>query len=89
MTLLGLQENRHQEVRTAQVNRLASLWLRGDEESADDIGERVDEKIDGYANGELDHAMEAMALLWELSTEKRDASRDSEETVSHLGGLLS
>ena len=50
-----------------QVSQLASLWLRGDEESAQSIGQRADEKIDSYANGELDHAMEAMTLLWEHS----------------------
>ena len=50
-----------------QVNRLASLWFRGDEESAQSISQRADEKIDGYANGELNHAVEAITLLWEHS----------------------
>jgi hypothetical protein len=44
--------------------------------------------MDSYANEELDHAADAMALLWRLSREEGDASRNSEETVSHLGYLL-
>lgn len=59
---------------TVQVDRLASLWFHRNEES---IGERVDEKIDSYANGELDHAMEAMALLWSRSRLGSDLSLPS------------
>lgn len=70
--MLTSKRNRYQEVRTAQVNYLASIWFRGDEEPAEGLGKRIDKKVDSYANGELDHAMEAMTLLWELSREDGD-----------------
>ena len=54
---------------TIQVNHLASVWFRGDPQSTTDLGETVDQKVDSYANGELDHAAEAMVLLWEFSRE--------------------
>jgi len=66
--------NRYQEVRTVQVIHLASVWFRGGEESAERLGERIDEKVDSYANGELDHAMEAMTFLWELSRKGDESS---------------
>jgi len=48
--------------------------------SEERLGERIDEKVDSYANGELDHAMEAMAFLWELSREVEEFSREEEES---------
>ena len=50
-----------------QANHLASILSRADEESAKDLCERINEKIDRYSNGELDHAMDAVSLLWKLS----------------------
>ena len=50
----------------------------------------IDEKVDSYANGELDHAMEAMALLWECSRKNRDPAKENQNmAVSHLARLLS
>ena len=50
----------------------------------------IDEKVDSYANGELDHAMEAMALLWECSRKNRDPAKENHNmAVSHLARLLS
>ena len=61
-----MNANRYEEVRSIQVNHLVSLWFGEDKECVEGLGERIDEKVDSYANGELDHAMEAMTLLWEL-----------------------
>ena len=46
----------------AQISHLGSVWFGGD-----DLRERINEKVDSYANGESDHATGAMVLLWELS----------------------
>lgn len=58
---------------TAQVNYLASEWFHDDRSTAG-LGERIDEKVDSYANGELDHIMGALTLLWELSREDESSS---------------
>ena len=49
------------------VNHLASILSRADEDSAKLLCERIDEKIDYYASGALDHAVDAITLLWKLS----------------------
>lgn len=81
--------SKYQEVRTTQVNHLASTWFRGDEDVAKRIGEKVDKKIDGYVNGEIDHAMETMALLWELSRGKKTASGTPEGTAPRAAPVFS
>jgi len=58
--------SRHEEVRTIQVNYLVSVWFGEDGKPVEGLGEKIDEKVDSYANGESDHAMETMALLWEI-----------------------
>ena len=63
---------------TEQVNHLASVWFRGDRESAEHIGKRIDAKVENYAKGFLDHITYAMTLLWELSRED-EGSCDSLE----------
>ncbi|KAF9645620.1 hypothetical protein BDM02DRAFT_3262815 [Thelephora ganbajun] len=73
--------SKYQEVRTVQVKHLASVWFRGDEESAEGLGEKIDEKIESYANGQLDYAMEAMTLLWELSRGHEDPLEDLPQRI--------
>ena len=75
----ALTGHRYQEVMSAQINYLASVWFRSDAQSAVGLGERIDEKVDSYANGESNHAAEAMVLLWELSREGPPPTRLQEE----------
>lgn len=49
------------------VNHLASVLSGANEDSAKDLCGRIDEKIDSYANGDLDHAVDAITLLWQLA----------------------
>ena len=53
-----------------QTEHLVSVVSKLDDESAKALCEKIDEKVDSYANGDLDHAVDAMTLLWKLS--KRD-----------------
>ena len=60
---------------------LRRIWERG----------RIDEKVDNYANGESDHAVEAMTLLWELLREDESRStrlRFPQETPSLPGRAM-
>lgn len=59
--------NRYEDVRTIHVNRLAFILARADENSAKTLCEKFDEKIDCFANGDLDHAEDAVTHLWKLS----------------------
>lgn len=54
-----------------QVKHLASVRFGVDEEVTKNLCEKIDEKVDAYANGVLNHAAEAMSLLWEASKTKR------------------
>lgn len=61
---------RYDEVRIAQVNHLASVRFGVDEKITKNLCEMIDEKVDAYANGDLDHAAETMSLLWEVSKDR-------------------
>jgi len=50
-----------------QVNHLLSVWLSGGEEESKELHKKLDERIDSYAAGELEHAVEAISSIWELA----------------------
>ena len=58
---------RYEDIRAMQVNHLVLVLSRADEESGKILCERIDEKIDGYASGDLDHAADAITHMWKLS----------------------
>ena len=53
-----------------QVIHLVSVWSSGDKEESETLHKKLDEKIDNYAAGELEHAAEAVSSIWELSRKK-------------------
>jgi hypothetical protein len=58
---------RYDEIRSIQVNHLVSIWLSGGEEESKELHQKLDEKIDSYAAGELEHAAEAISSIWDLA----------------------
>jgi len=58
---------RHKNVGIMQAGHLVSVVSGTDKESATELRDRIDEKVDSYANGDLDHAVDAVTLLWKLS----------------------
>ena len=58
---------RHKNVGIMQARRLVSVVSGTDKESVRELCDRIDEKVDSYANGDLDHAVNAVTLLWKLS----------------------
>ena len=62
---------RYDEVRVIQVDHLASVRFGGNEETAKKLCDKIDEKVDAYASGDLPHAAEAVSLLWEVSKKSR------------------
>ncbi|KAF9778365.1 hypothetical protein BJ322DRAFT_1214739 [Thelephora terrestris] len=59
--------SKYEDVRTLHVNHLVSVLLHADENSAGLLYEKIDEKVDCYASGSLDHAADAITQLWKLS----------------------
>jgi len=53
-----------------QVVHLVSVWLSGGEESKA-LHQKLDEKIDRYAAGELGHAAETVSSIWDLTRKKK------------------
>ena len=50
-----------------QINHLASARLGVNDEITKNLCDKIDEKVEAYAAGDLKHASDAMSLLWEVS----------------------
>jgi len=50
-----------------QVNRLLGVWLEGSEKESGVVRQKLDEKIDSYATGELGHAVATISSIWKIS----------------------
>ena len=50
-----------------QTEHLVSVVSGADSKSAKALCEKIDEKVDSFANGNLNHAVDAITLLWKLS----------------------
>ena len=49
------------------VNHLGSVLPKAHKDFPKDVWKKFNDKIDFYANGDLDHAVDTMTLLWTLS----------------------
>jgi hypothetical protein len=52
------------------VNHLLGVWLSGSEEESRAVRGRLDEKIDSYAAGGMEHAVDAMSSILEISNKE-------------------
>ena len=66
-----MSESRYDQVRTMQINHLASARFGVNDEHTNILCDKIDEKVDAYAAGDLKHAADAMSLLWEVSKKAR------------------
>ena len=46
---------------------LSDVWLSGSEEESKAVRAKLDEKIDSYAAGKLEHAVDVVSSMWEIS----------------------
>ena len=85
-----MDTNSYEEIRTMHVTRLASLLTPANESSVKDICDKLDEKIDCYANGKLDHAVDAVSLLWKFSREFVRAAPDPPDPspIHHVSSII-
>lgn len=52
------------------MNYLVNIWLSGSEEESRAVREGLEQKVDSYAAGELEHAVDAMSSIWEVSSKE-------------------
>ena len=71
--------NRHEDIRNLYVNHLAYIWMEDSTTEATRIS--VAEKVDSFAEGELEHAKEILSALWEIANKDTDV-KPQEETSS-------
>ena len=52
------------------MNHLLGLWLLGNENESETVREGLDAKIDSYAAGKLEHAVDTILSIWETSNKE-------------------
>ena len=52
------------------MNHLLSVWLSGSEKESKPVREKLDEKLDSYGTGELEHAVDAISFIWEIANKE-------------------
>ena len=77
--------HRYSEIRTMQVNHLLRIWLSAGEESKV-VRKKLEEKIDSYAAGKLDHAVDTILHIWQISNEQEG---EGELVSSNFSGSVS
>jgi len=70
--------SRYDEVRKLYIDQLAFVWM--EDSTAEATRARVEEKIDGFAEGDYDHAAETLSALWEIATKDGDVKAPSTAT---------
>jgi len=80
---------RYDEIRTIQVDHLASVRFGADEGNTKNLCDKIDEKVDAYASGNLGHAAEAVSLLWEVSQKDRHPGPTARATNTSVRSTLS
>lgn len=73
---------RYDEIRAMQVDRLLSFLSSGTSKMSKTVHKNFDEKIESYAAGELNHARDAISLVWESSRHPRNT--DTTRATCHF-----
>ena len=70
-----LMENcRYDEIRNIYVQQLAYVWV---EDSTTATGTSIEEKIDAFVQGDLEHAAEMVSELWKIVNGDEDVKAPS------------
>jgi hypothetical protein len=84
-----METSRYEEVRAMLVNSLESFFSGAAASSIDCLWEKIEQKIDCYAKGELNHAEGAVAHLWKLSKTRGRSPPVLSDKVFHVRYLSS
>ena len=52
------------------MNHLLNSWLSGSEEGSGAIRKELEQKMDSYAAGKLEHAVDVVSSIWEMSNKE-------------------
>jgi len=66
------------------VNHLLRVWLSGSEEESKVVRMKLEEKIDSFAAGGLEHAVDAITSIWEISTKEGPVPSDTAQCIFSL-----
>ena len=69
------------------MEHLASARFGVDEETTENLCKEIDEKVDAYANGNLEYAAEVLSLLWKFSR-KRDPMPPAPFPTPQSGSMI-
>ena len=62
--------SRYEDIRNLYVNRLAHIWMEDSTPEATRVS--VEEKVDSFTEGDLEHAGEILSGLWEIANKDED-----------------
>ena len=69
---------RYDEVRNLYIDQLAVAWM--DCGTTETTRAKVEEKIDSFSEGDLEHATEILSRLWEIASKDADVKAPSNTT---------
>jgi len=72
--------HRYDEIRNLYIDQLVSVWMEDSTTEATRIG--VDEKIDSFYEGDLEHTAEVLSALWEIVNKDGDITPPSSTSLS-------
>jgi hypothetical protein len=80
---------RYSEIRTIQVNHLLNIWLSGSEKDSGAVRKELEQQIDSYAAGQLEHAAGAVSSIWETSNKEGPVPVPPSDETEHVQPYLS
>ena len=69
-----MEMHRYDEIRDLYTDQLASVWI---EDSTEATRARIEENIDSFYEGDLEHATEVLSTLWEIVNKDGDITAPS------------
>ena len=69
------ERSRYDEIRSLYINQLAFTWM--EDSKTETTRASVDNKIDSFFEGDLEHATEILSALWEIANKDGDIKAPS------------
>jgi len=74
------ERHRYDEIRDLYTNQLASVWM--EDSTTEETRARIEEKIDSFYEGDLEHATEVLSALWEIVNKDGNIAAPSKSSPS-------
>ena len=63
---------RYDEIRKIYVEQLAFIWV--EDSTTENTRTRVEKRVCSFVEGDIDHAVETLAALWEIASNDEDVT---------------